>query len=178
MSDGDSLRAPIGTRDVLPPETARWEALIARFAGIGVVSTLAYVALYAGLRFAMAAQLANALALLATAIANTAANRRLTFDIRGRRHALRHQVQGLGVFAVALAVTSTSLAGLRLILPNPGRGAEITVLVLANLCATVLRFVLLSRVFRSPTHQPTPAHAVRPTAPTTRALLRGIRSLP
>ena len=29
---GESVKAPTGTRDVLPPESARWEALIARFA--------------------------------------------------------------------------------------------------------------------------------------------------
>src|SRR5829696_1384015 len=28
------FRAPVGTRDVLPPESARWEALVARFAAV------------------------------------------------------------------------------------------------------------------------------------------------
>jgi len=28
------LRAPIGTRDILPPESARWEALVARYASV------------------------------------------------------------------------------------------------------------------------------------------------
>jgi glycosyltransferase involved in cell wall biosynthesis len=122
---------------------------VARFAVIGVVSTLAYVALYAGLRTAMVAQLANALALLVTAVANTTANRRMTFDVRGRTGALRHQLQGLGVFAVALAVTSGSLAALHLTSTHPARSVEIAVLVTANLIATALRFVLLRRVFRS-----------------------------
>ena len=27
------FRAPVGTRDVLPPESARWERLVALFAG-------------------------------------------------------------------------------------------------------------------------------------------------
>ncbi|HMG41462.1 MAG TPA: histidine--tRNA ligase [Acidimicrobiales bacterium] len=30
----ESFRAPIGTQDVLPPESARWQALIATFAGV------------------------------------------------------------------------------------------------------------------------------------------------
>jgi histidyl-tRNA synthetase len=30
----ETFRAPIGTQDVLPPESARWEALIATFAGV------------------------------------------------------------------------------------------------------------------------------------------------
>lgn len=33
MASGDTFDSPIGTRDVLPPESSRWEALIARFAG-------------------------------------------------------------------------------------------------------------------------------------------------
>lgn len=33
VAHGATFRAPVGTRDVLPPETGRWEALITRFAG-------------------------------------------------------------------------------------------------------------------------------------------------
>ena len=29
----EPFKAPVGTRDVLPPESARWQALIAAFAG-------------------------------------------------------------------------------------------------------------------------------------------------
>ncbi len=149
---------------------------IVRFAAIGIVSTLAYVGLYAALRTAMAAQLANALALLVTAVANTAANRRMTFDVRGRADAVRHQVQGLAIFGVALGVTSGSLAALHLASAHPARGLEITVLVAANLFATVLRFVLLRRAFRG--RPLIRRRATTRSAPTTRALLRGIRSLP
>ena len=46
------------------------------FGLIGVASTLAYAALYLVLREVMPAQAANALSLLVTAVANTAANRR------------------------------------------------------------------------------------------------------
>lgn len=119
-----------------------------RFAAVGVISTLAYIGLYAGLRLGMAAQLANAVALLTTAIANTAANRRVTFDVRGRANAVRHQLQGLGVFSVALAITSGSLAALNTASDQPSRPIEIAVLIIANLVATALRFVLLRRVFR------------------------------
>jgi putative flippase GtrA len=127
---------------------ARPSSQILRFAAIGAVSTVAYIGLYAGLRTAMPSLLANALALLVTAIANTTANRRMTFAVRGREAALRHQLQGLGVFAVALAVTSGALGALHLASPHPARVTEIGVLVVANLIATSLRFVLLRRVFR------------------------------
>ena len=124
-------------------------AQAARFAGIGIVSTLAYVAIYLLLRGPVGAVTANALALGTTAVANTAANRKLTFGIRGRAGILRHQLQGLIVFAVALGVTTFSLGLLRALDPAPSRIAELVVLVTANLIATGLRFVALrSWVFR------------------------------
>ena len=60
------------------------------------------------LRDVLAAQPANAVSLLITAVANTAANRRFTFGIRGRAHAARHQVLGLIAFGITLALTSGS----------------------------------------------------------------------
>ncbi len=120
------------------------------FAAIGVASTAAYAVLYLALRQGVGPQAANALALLLTAVANTAANRRLTFGIRGRSRAVGHQLQGLVVFGLALASTSGSLAALHAFDPGPSHGLELAVLTGANLLATVLRFVLLRVwVFRS-----------------------------
>ena len=116
---------------------------LVRFAAIGVISTLAYLALFALLRTGIPAQAANFVALLATAIANTAANRRLTFGITGRRHAGRHQVQGLIVFGLGLALTSSALFLLHTVSHTPPATVELGVLVVANLLATLLRFVLL-----------------------------------
>ena len=95
------------------------------------------------LRTVTGAQVANFLALALTAIGNTAANRRLTFGIRGRAGAVRHQFQGFGIFLLGLAITSGSLALLNLTDPAPSTLVEITVLVGANLIATVVRFLLL-----------------------------------
>jgi putative flippase GtrA len=89
------------------------------------------------------AQVANLLALALTAVGNTAANRRLTFGVRGRGGAVKHQFQGFGVFLLGLGITSGSLAMLNLADPSPSTLVEITVLVIANLLATVVRFVLL-----------------------------------
>ncbi|WP_435821758.1 glycosyltransferase [Micromonospora taraxaci] len=114
-----------------------------RFAAVGVASTLAYLVLFVATRGALGAQPANLLALLVTAVANTAANRRLTFGITGRRHVGRHHVQGLLAFALGLALTSGSLAVLHVVHAVPARPVELAVLVAANLAATVLRFVLL-----------------------------------
>ncbi|MFC3502309.1 glycosyltransferase [Micromonospora krabiensis] len=116
---------------------------LARFAAVGVASTLAYLLLFVATRGLLGAQSANLLALLLTAVANTAANRRLTFGISGRRHAGRHHLQGLLAFGLGLALTSGALAALHATTTAPGRPLELTVLVGANLVATVLRFVLL-----------------------------------
>jgi putative flippase GtrA len=116
---------------------------LGRFAVIGALSTFAYTLLYLLLRSGVGVQQANALALLITAVGNTAANRRFTFATRGRGGAVRHQVEGLVVFALGLAVTSGSLAALHAIRATPRTLVEIALLVAANLVATVLRFVML-----------------------------------
>jgi putative flippase GtrA len=113
-----------------------------RFALVGAASTLAYLVLYVLLRPGLGAQGANLAALLVTAIGNTAANRRLTFGVRGSRHAGRSQFEGLLVFGVGLALTSASLGTLALVEAHPPRVTELTVLIAANLAATVIRFVL------------------------------------
>ena len=111
-----------------------------RFAAIGVLSTLAYLLLFLMLR-PLGAQPANLFALLVTAVLNTAANRRFTFGVSGHGGG-RHQAQGLVVFALGLALTSGSLALLNHLSASPGRVVELSVLIGANLAATVLRFVL------------------------------------
>jgi len=148
---------------------------LARFVVVGVASTAAYVLLYLLLRGALPAQAANAVSLLITAVANTAANRRVTFGIRGRARAARHQLRGLIAFGTGLAVTAGALAALHALSTQPGRAAEITALIAANLAATVVRFALYrSWVFRGhgggtgpPARQSSPtARAARPeTAP-------------
>jgi putative flippase GtrA len=142
-----ALRAQLGRQPIaveapgVPSGLARQ---VVRFVAVGLASTLAYLLLFLLLRSGMGAgaQGANLVALLVTAIGNTAANRRFTFGIRGRAGAGRHQFEGLIVFGLGLVLTSGSLALLNLA-GAPGRFAELGVLVLANLAATVLRFFLL-----------------------------------
>jgi putative flippase GtrA/glycosyltransferase involved in cell wall biosynthesis len=120
-----------------------------RFAVVGVFSTLAYVLLFAALRTTTGSQTANLIALLLTAIVNTAVNRRVTFRV-ATGNPIRHQVQGLAVFLLALAVTSGSLALLAALTSTPSRGLELAVVIVANAVATLLRFVLLRAwVFRT-----------------------------
>jgi len=143
------LRAAAG-RDALVvdgvPQRLAGQAL--RFAAIGVLSTLAYLLLFVLARPVMGAQAANLVALLTTAIGNTAANRRWTFGVRGAG-AARHHGQGLAIFALGLGLTSGALALLAAVTTSPPRLVELAVLVLANLLATALRFVLFREwVFR------------------------------
>ena len=139
-------REPIGVSTPgVPPRLA---TQLVRFAVIGVGSTLAYLVLFMVLRLGMGAQAANLISLLITAIANTAANRRFTFGVRGSSGAGRHQFEGLIVFGLGLALTSGALALLHTG-GEPGRATELIALVLANLAATVLRFLLFRNwVFR------------------------------
>jgi len=139
-ADGATPSGAPGDAGGVPPGLLRQ---LGRFATIGVLSTLAYTVLYLLFRPEVGPQPANALALLVTAVVNTAANRRFTFATRGRRGAVRHQAEGLVVFALGLAVSSGSLAVLHALVPSPAALLEVTVLATANLAATVLRFVML-----------------------------------
>ncbi|GLY31090.1 GtrA family protein [Kineosporia sp. NBRC 101731] len=113
-----------------------------RFAGVGVLSTLAYSVLYLILRSFMNSFAANTLALLITAVANTAANRRVTFGVRGNEGLAGDHAVGLLAFAVGLALTNGSLA----VIHGVGVDAhwvEVVVLTVANAISTVLRFIAL-----------------------------------
>jgi putative flippase GtrA len=108
-----------------------------------LLSTIAHALLFLALLGGVGAAAANALALALTAVANTAANRRLTFGVRGSGALARHHLQGLAVFGLALGLTSGVLWVLHRIDPVAGRAIEVVVLVGANLAATVLRYALL-----------------------------------
>ncbi|MCK8678927.1 bifunctional glycosyltransferase family 2/GtrA family protein [Streptomyces lichenis] len=140
------------------------------FCVVGALSTLFYLLLYSLFRTGVSAQAANAFALLVSAVANTAANRRLTFGVRGRTRAVRHQAQGLVVFGIGLALTSGSLAALDAADPRHAHGTELAVLIVANLAATVLRFLLL-RAWVFPDRRARQAHPApdAPAAPAHRA---------
>jgi putative flippase GtrA len=129
------------------------------FVLVGVVSTLAYAALFTLLRAFVTAGAANALALVVTAIGNTAANRRLTFRVRGRASLVRDHLAGLLALAVALVITSSAIAVLGVLAPDAERRVELGVLIGANAVATLVRFLLLRTwVHRDPL--PLPAVSV------------------
>lgn len=141
---GASTLSPDGRPATIARRVARGlgrEVLV--FGAIGIVSTATYSVLYLLFRTATDATAANALALGITAVGNTAANRRLTFGIRGGSSMLRDQVGGLLALAVALAITTASVSLLAAVAPHAGHLVELAVLVVANALATMTRFVLL-----------------------------------
>jgi putative flippase GtrA len=141
------IQASLGREPLVPGVPHGMVGQLVRFGIVGVASTLAYALLYLVLHPMMGAQAANLTALLITAIGNTAANRAFTFGIRGRTNVARHQMHGLIVFAFGLAVTSGSLFVLHRFCPDVDKVVELSVLVVANLVATLIRFVALRRVF-------------------------------
>jgi putative flippase GtrA len=139
--DLEPVRATFGRPAISDPRTAL-AARVLRFCVVGVLSTLAYALLFVLLRQTMNAQVANVIALLVTAVANTAINRRVTFGVRGVENRTRHQLRGLVTFAIGWSLTASSLWLLHTAVAVPAQGVEITVLTVANLAATVVRFSL------------------------------------
>jgi putative flippase GtrA len=116
---------------------------LARFLCIGVASTAAYALLLLVLLGPLGSSAANFAALALTAVANTVANRRLTFGVRGREGRARQYAASLVVFLIALAITDGALALLNTYDSRHSRPLEEAVLVGATLVATVCRFVAL-----------------------------------
>jgi putative flippase GtrA len=137
----DNLRAIYGRPPLAEPKTTLATRVL-RFGAIGVLSTAAYALLYLVLRGVVPAQLANVLALLITAVGNTALNRRITFGVRGTENRARHQLRGLVTFGIGWTLTASSLWLLHTAHAVPAKGLEILVLTVANLAATVVRFSL------------------------------------
>lgn len=144
VRSGLSREAPA---DVLPGVPGGLFGQLVRFGAVGLASTVAYFALYLLLR-PLGAQAANLVALLATAVANTAANRWFTFGVTGRSGVLRHHAGGLAAFGAALLLTSGSLWSLHQLWPTADRIVEVAVLVVANALATLLRFLTLRTLMR------------------------------
>ena len=141
------LQASVGREPLVEGVPHGMVGQLVRFGIVGIASTVAYALLYWVLHPPLGGQIANLIALLLTAIGNTTANRAFTFRVRGRANVARHQFHGLLVFVFGLAVTSGSLFLLQLFVPAATREVQLSVLVVANLVATLIRFVALRRVF-------------------------------
>jgi putative flippase GtrA len=119
------------------------QSQVVRFALIGVISTTAYVGLFVTLRPALGAPWATALALALTAVANTQANRHITFGVRGSQRLLVQHAGGALAFLFALCLTDGALGLLSSLDPHPARWLEVAVLVTASVIATIVRYLAL-----------------------------------
>jgi glycosyltransferase involved in cell wall biosynthesis len=116
---------------------------LGRFAAVGVLCTLAYAGLFWLLRETFPATVSNSIALVVTAVANTAANRRVTFGVRGSDRLLRDHAGGLVAFAIALVLTNVAILMLNALAPGASLRVEIAVLIAVNVIATGARFLIL-----------------------------------
>jgi putative flippase GtrA len=121
-------------------------AQLAAFGVVGAVSTAAYVLLYWLLRQAVPVTAANAAALVTTAIANTAANRRFTFGVQGRSGLALDHAGGLAALVLALITTNVAIAAMQATRVATSPQTELLILGAANAVATLARFVLLRAV--------------------------------
>jgi putative flippase GtrA len=117
---------------------------LVRFASVGLVSTLLFAVLFAALYGPLGAVAAAVGALAISSVANTAANRRLTFDQRGRLGRRRHWTSAAAVSALPLVLDLVALA----VAAAAGITSTLGLLValtIANGLATAARFVGLRR---------------------------------
>jgi putative flippase GtrA len=126
-----------------------WHQLT-RFAAVGVASTVVHLGLFAALAPAVGStQTANLVALLVATVANTALNRRWTFGVHGSG-LVRHQLQGLSIFALTWLLTAGALAMLHAVVSAPSTALATLVVASATAASTGLRFIAMrSWMFRS-----------------------------
>ncbi|HWE71190.1 MAG TPA: bifunctional glycosyltransferase family 2/GtrA family protein [Acidimicrobiales bacterium] len=157
--------------ELVPDRMERPDEL-ARFARVGMASTIVYLALFLAFQGVLGALVANAVVLVLTTIVNTAVHARFTFAGRGP---FRHRTQLLG--AATVLVTSVGLTTVALLLAGAlwdnSLLAQTAAILIGTGVAALVRFCLLRAwIFRSrlaPTLAP---------ATTTRPLTQGPREPP
>ncbi|WP_018654956.1 glycosyltransferase [Actinomadura flavalba] len=129
---------------VLAKPRAELLVKLVSFGMIGVVSSVLHALIYLLLRDGLEPVGANFVALLVTAVANTEANRRWTFNRAGGPRAGVHTRAGL-LFAINYAFTTGVVTLLHVVAPDVHRVTETATLVAAFLMITLLRFLALDR---------------------------------
>ncbi|WP_344834113.1 glycosyltransferase [Actinocorallia longicatena] len=129
---------------VLARPRAALLAKLLSFGAIGLLSGGLHALIYLLLRTQCAPMWANFVALVVTAIANTEANRRWTFNKAGGPSGGVHTRAGL-LFAVNYLFTTGVVTAVTLLFPGVGRTVETAALVCSFLTMTALRFVALDR---------------------------------
>src|SRR4051812_37232710 len=140
-----TLTIPAPPTAATPTGPGRWAVVgqLARYSGVGAVSTVVSLALYAGLRTAIDAQTANVISTALLGVGNAVANRKLTFAGDRAGSPWRHLTSSLLLLAFGLALGAVALAGLDYAVPGASRVAELGAVVAASLVGGLLRFLVL-----------------------------------
>ena len=142
------------------PPSSGIGAHTARFGIVGAASTILHLGLFALLAstlVGLGSQSANVTALLLATIANTAANRRWTFGVRGGEGMARHHAQALLVFGLTWGVSAAAIAGVHALWPGAPVLMETVVVGVANVVATVVKFVAMRSWIFVDVPEPDPA---------------------
>jgi putative flippase GtrA len=122
---------------------------LVRFGSIGVVSSAMFALGFLLMARPLGNMAAAIVSLAICSVVNTAANRRLTFELAGRTRRLRHFARGLIVALLPLAAIIITLSALSAAGTTGTLGA-IGALTVVNAGVGLARFILLQRwVFRS-----------------------------
>ncbi len=141
-----STAPPTGSEVAAPDEVFADELL--RFAGVGVVSTLAYVVLFALLEPWTGPWVANAVAIVACGLGNTAAHRGMAGSARHGLDRLQRVGVSAALLGVSLGFTTIALAATRA-LGLDALAPQLVAVTAANLAAAAFRFTILRTwVFR------------------------------
>jgi putative flippase GtrA len=132
-------------------------AELTRYAGVGVLSTIMYVALYLLLRGRLGMYGANVLASALATVANTYAHARFTFRRSGNMQLRVATMAGLAAFVLGVSLTTASLSTSGAVgWTSPL--AEALAIVSGSLAASAIRFVILQEwSFRSHSRRATPS---------------------
>lgn len=149
MTTSQQLPVSATTSDAGAPGGLRRQVI--RFAGVGILSTVLHLGLFAGLETAgLGSQLANGVALVIATVCNTGANRWWTFGVVGRHRLVTHHGQALLIFAITWTATTAALAVLGAVVPGASTLTQTVVVAVANVLSTAVRFVAMrSWIFRA-----------------------------
>lgn len=114
------------------------------FAAVGALSTLVSLLIFVALHSALGAIGADVVALTATTLGNTWANRRYTFEARGHVGRWRHYAGGTAIYVGGLVLSTLALGIAGLV--GGGLPAELVALAVAWTLTGIARFALLSAV--------------------------------
>ena len=123
---------------------------VARFAGVGLLSTVVHLGLFAVLAHSWPSQVANLVALLLATVVNTAINRRWTFGVSGVHRLARHHVQALLVFGLTWVMSAVALALLPQLVSHPSTMVSTAALGFSMAVSTLIRFVAMQRWIFAP----------------------------